>query len=218
MPWDYLELFAFVKRPGMYLGRNDIDLAYAFLVGYETALRGKVDFTRQFSSHLFSKYAGIREMVELKENLNYFTLVEQINRLAELEEKDAMEIFSKEGCEFLVFHSDDLNENGFKKSAIKALKRALDLEISANHASNDTTFYGSYITQLGKRIKEWPGTRLEPKHMIALEWIERENSERLLKWSEREEEFQDDRSQELRLIKDLRRSLTMEFIDEFQKD
>ena len=38
------------------------------------------------------------------------------------------------------------------------------------------------------------------------------------KWSEREEEFQDDRSQELRLIKDLRRSLTMEFIDEFQKD
>ena len=193
-----IELVAFAKRPGMYVGAEKMDLILAYIRGFELATKFKLRFADDLSAYIFAKYGDNGEMQALKQDLNYHTLKEQISIITKSNDKTDAQNFSIEATEFLVMISDEKLDGVFRSK----LKSDLIMYLLQNVNSEDLAFSSSFRSSpedsIYRFFKEWPGKGMPSAQFEILESIKQINLDRNLKWHNHKEGEIDDKG-ELRL-------------------
>ena len=119
----------FVKRPGMYLGNNEIKSIESFLIGYDMAKSNEFSFQRQLIESIFENNRHIEKIAELeKGNVHFIKL--QTELISESTKKDELQIFREEALYYLANISDCNDEFRYreilKRKLIKTVKDDLN--------------------------------------------------------------------------------------------
>jgi len=181
------ELVSFVKRPGMYIGKEDMYQILTFLLGFELATKFKLRFHCDLSDFIFKKYKDLESIQALKNNLNVFTLIRQLEILEKELNDDKISIFKKESMMFLVYISDKNLNNAYRSKLAKKIGTELHINLKSKDEPFSNTFNGSRINQLNKEIIEWPGETFSIVQLNLLKSISEEDMNRNLKWHKRKE-------------------------------
>ena len=192
----------------MYVGKEEIDLILAFIGGMELRTKFKLKFGSDLICYIFDKYTNSIEIQELKSNLNYYTLKEQLIKLKELNGETEIQNFKSESIEFLVFISDQ-KLNGIFKSSLKTdLIKSLQKNVNSKNELFTNTFKGSSTDEIIRLFEEWPGKNLSSEQLEILKSIKKINSNRSLKWLKHKNGEIDDKT-DLRLkSKELLKKIT----------
>lgn len=205
-----LELVSFVKRPGMYIGKEDINQIFSFLLGIELSTKFKLRFHCDLSDFIFNKYEELESIQSLKRNLNVFTLIQQLEILEKELNDDKISIFKKESMLFLVNVSDQKLKNAYRSTLTKEIGTELHKNLRSKDEPFKNTFNGSRISQLYKELREWLGENLSDNQLKLLESINKEDMNRNLKWLKKNKGKIDDRSKI--------REISLSLIHELTKD
>jgi hypothetical protein len=189
-----LELVSFVKRPGMYIGKEDINQIFSFLLGIELFTKFKLRFHCDLSDFIFKKYEELESIQSLKSNLNVFTLIQQLEILEKELNDDKISIFKKESMLFLVYISDQKLKKAYRSTLAKEIGTELHKNIGSKDEPFNNTFSGSRISQLYKELIEWPGETFSIAQLNLLKSISEEDMNRNLKWHKKKEGEIDDKS------------------------
>lgn len=193
-----IELVAFAKRPGMYVGNNNIDLILAFIGGIALSTKFKLQFGQDLIEYIFEKYKDKGELQQLKQKQNYFTLKEQLAIISKLNDKTEVENFSHEASEFLVHVSDDHLAGLFRSKLKSDLIMYLLHNVNSEDIPFTTSFKSSPEDSIFRFFEEWPGIGMPSKQFDLLKSIKEINSKRNLLFLEQKAGAIDDKS-ELRL-------------------
>ena len=191
---NFLELVSFVKRPEMYIGKEDINQIFSFLLGIELSTKFKLRFNRDLSDFIFNKYEELESIMSLKCNLCAFTLIQQLEILEKELNADKISIFKKESMMFLVNVSDEKLKKAYRSTLAKEIGTELHKNLRSKDEPFKNTFKGSRISQLYKELREWPGENLSDNQLKLLESINNEDMNRYLKWLKKKEGEIDDKS------------------------
>lgn len=197
------ELVAFSSRPGMYIGKEEMDLIIAFLSGIELSSKFQLRFGGDLVEYIFSKYSKNEKIQELKKNRNYYSLKEQIIQLSLEENKTPIQIFKKEALNLLTFISDEVFDGLYLQSMTDQLKLHLQKNIESKDEPFTTSFRSSPEDYIFRYLKEWNGKTLPENQIEILEEIKKENSKRNAIWMKRNEGKIDNKSKIRELSKKL---------------
>lgn len=197
------ELVAFSSRPGMYIGKEEMDLIIAFLSGIELSSKFQLRFGGDLVEYIFSKYSKNEKIQELKKNRNYYSLKEQIIQLSLEENKTPIQIFKKEALNLLTFISDEVFDGLYLQSMTDQLKLHLQKNIESKDEPFTTSFRSSPEDYILRYLKEWNGKTLPENQIEILEEIKKENSKRNAIWMKRNEGKIDNKSKIRELSKKL---------------
>lgn len=67
---ELCQMVFFVKRPGMYLGNNEIKSIESFLIGYDIAKSNEVSFQRELIKRIFNNYRHIADEFQTYKSCN----------------------------------------------------------------------------------------------------------------------------------------------------
>jgi hypothetical protein len=203
-------LVSFVKRPGMYIGKEDINQIFSFLLGIELATKMKLRFNCDLSDFLFKKYENLENIQALKNNLNSYTIIQQLEILGKELNEDKISIFKKESLNFLVSISDQKLNKAYRSILAKEIGTELHKNLESKDEPFNKRFEPSRINDLYKELIEWPGETFSVKQLNLLKSISEEDNNRFLKWLKQKECEIDDKSKI--------RELSLTLIYELTKD
>jgi hypothetical protein len=178
----------------MYIGKEDINQIFSFLLGIELSTKFKLRFHCDLSDFIFKKYEELESIQSLKSNLNVFTLIQQLEILEKELNDDKISIFKKESMLFLVYISDQKLKKAYRSTLAKEIGTELHKNIGSKDEPFNNTFSGSRISQLYKELIEWPGETFSIAQLNLLKSISEEDMNRNLKWHKKKEGEIDDKS------------------------
>ncbi|MEZ5044988.1 MAG: hypothetical protein R2828_34285 [Saprospiraceae bacterium] len=178
---ELYQMVFFVKRPGMYLGNNEIKSIESFLIGYDMAKSNEFGFHRQLIKSIFDNNRHIKEIAELeKGNVHFLQL--QTKLISESTKKDELQIFREEALHYLVnlsdYHGKFRYREILKRKLIKTIKNDLDqLENDSDSQHQQLDFI-----QLSKEILEWTGKNFDDEVIQLVKKLKELNLNNMTDW------------------------------------
>lgn len=205
-----VELVAFAKRPGMYVGKEEMDAILAFIGGVELSSKFKLRFGSDLINFIFKQYPNLQALQAIRTNIHYYTLKQQTEILSKTTSQTPVQVFSQEAIRFLV-HVSDIGLSGYyRQTLIAHLKGALVKNLDAIDEEFGNSFNSSPEDQILKFLTEWPGLSLDGEAMELLQAISNVNLSRKLLWTKHQPGDLDDKSKLRDLSKELLVRLTVQ--------
>lgn len=172
------QLVFFVKRPGMYLGNEEIKSIEGFLAGYDMASKN-TSFKRKLIKSIFERHRGINSILEIEKG-NVHQLFRQIEEISKATGLPEIQVFKTEALKCLIEISDLNGKFSYKEILRTKLIQTLieDIKTLDSPIESDSTKW-SNIIQLSKSIDEWEGENLSAdvkELVIILKELQIENN------------------------------------------
>lgn len=203
-----VRVFAFARRPGMYVGQQEMDLIIAFIEGMRFATSNKIDFGNDLIEYIFEKYPSNQAIQKLADNRNFHTLKQQVEVLSTSTELTPEHIFRKEAEGFLVYISDEIYDGLFRRKLKVELIEHLNKNLEASDSEFTSTFLSSPEDSIYKYFNEWSGKTMPTEQLKILKDIKDINYDRMINWHQKKEGEIDDKSELRKLSKELLDKIT----------